>query len=89
MIASIPSSGDAHEVARLQHENVRLRKALSLRNHLEELVLVNAKLRQALRTYGRHTHPHCHTLTSPDGLTPVTRQGCLCGLDELVAAEKS
>lgn len=77
-----PVSGDVAEVMRLEHENARLRKALSLRNHLEELVLANARLRNALHQYGRHTHPKCHQMTPGESVHVTIQTPCLCGLDE-------
>lgn len=71
---------DSDELARLQHENARLRKSLSLRGRLEELVTESARLRRALHTYGRHSHPNCHDLVK--GGCKDERHGCLCGLDE-------
>lgn len=82
VIASSVLPTDPNELERLRHENARLRRTLGLRGRLEELVIDNARLRRALNTYGNHTHPLCHSLTSMDGFTTPTRQGCLCGLDE-------
>lgn len=74
---------DTDELARLQHENARLRKSLSMRGRLEELVISHGRLRQALHTYGRHTHPNCHdTIVSNDWSDGAKRHPCLCGLDE-------
>lgn len=83
MIASTSLPTDPNELERLRHENARLRKTLSLRGRLEEVVADNARLRRALHTYGRHTHPNCHDLVSLDGgVHNMSRHGCLCGLDE-------
>lgn len=70
---------DPHELERLRHENARMRKTLSLRGRLEEVVHANAMLRRALFAYGRHSHPDCHT---PVRLGNKETHGCLCGLDE-------
>lgn len=84
MIASTTLSlpADPHELEHLRHENARLRKSLSLRGRLEEVVADNARLRRALHQYGRHTHPHCHDLIYlNDGTVSAERHPCLCGLD--------
>ena len=70
---------DPHELEHLRHENARLRKSLSLRWRLEEVVADNARLRRALHQYGRHTHPNCHDLINNGS---QQRHPCLCGLDE-------
>ena len=79
MIAPSTLPSDPHELERLRHENARLRRSLSLRGRLEEVVADNARLRRALNTYGRHTHPRCHDIVK---LGADERYGCLCGLDQ-------
>lgn len=73
---------DIDLLQRLQHENERLRKTLSLRGRLEEVVIENARLRRALHQYGRHSHPNCHSNVYEPTLMLTVANKCLCGLDE-------